>query len=372
MCSSDLIDPAFYGGDWVQYVGSCFMLNRPGTAQAYISGTNALTFDPLDFLQKTSSPDPIASVVALNNQPWLLGTLKGEVWYYTGAADFPFQQLPGVIIEHGLAAVYSPAATDKFVFWLTQDKDGKPWVARGGTDYGVVRVSTHSMENEIQNYRVWNDAIGYVKQQLGHTWYVINFPSADKTWMFDLSVDNGVWSEPASIDTNGNLHRDRAQYQQFAYNTNVCVDWQTGNLLQSSPTIYKDLDVVFPCVFSFQHSVDTLERVSYQAITADMEVGPINNDYNIQSPWSNGFSTGFGPTPVDDDNPVFLRQSVNRGVTFKNARRKSLGKVGNYQKIVRWWRLSMARDSVFEISWALNAKTALNSLFIAPSDASET
>lgn len=365
---SPIIDPAFYGGDRVEYVGSCFMLNRIGTPQAYISGPNTLTWDPLDFLQKTSSPDPVVIVFALNNQAWVIGTRKGEVWYFSGAADFPFQQLPGVQIEHGIAAKYGVAVTDKYGFWLTQDKDGKPWVAQGSADYSVVRVSTHAIEYAIQNYARWDDAIGYVLQQEGHTYAVFNFPAADKTWVYDLSTK--LWHERASIDMNGALHRDRGQMHAYAYNTNVVQDWQTGDLLKSDPNLFDDKGIVFPCIRTFPHSVAAMQNISYRCLTADMEVG--ERGAAIPSPWSSGFSTGFGPLPDDSAPKVFLRQSIDRGKSFRSARARNIGKVGEYKKIPRWWRLDLARDCVFELSWAVNAKTSLNGVFLDPSDMAET
>ena len=374
---TSVIDPAFYGADSVRYVGSCFALNRPGTPQFYVSGPNALTFDPLDFGQKTASPDPLVALAALNNQIWLLGSLKGEIWYFSGAADFPFQLLQGVLVDHGCAAKYSPAATDKFLFWLTRDKDGKPWVAKGGADYSVVRASTHAIEEKIQGFKVWDDAIGYTTQYLGHTVYVVNFPSADETIAYDLSTD--FWHERVSIDINGRLHRDRGQLQAYAYNTNVALDWQTGALLEASPDVYTDVlsgtNIVFPCIRTFPHIVDSRQRIAYRSLSVEMEVGNQNADYDVPNPWSSGFSPGFGPLPQDGGsipNPIFLRQSTDGGRTFRNARAKSLGATGKFKTQPRWWRLDMARDSVFELSWALNCKTALNSVFPDVADMAET
>lgn len=363
-----IVDPAFYGADRVEYAGSAFLLNRPGTSQFYVSGFNALTFDPLDFGQKTSSPDPLAAIAVLNNQAWLLGTLKGEVWFFAGSADFPWQQMPNVQIEHGTAAKYSVAATDKFLFWLTQDKDGKPWIAQGDANYAVRRVSTYAIDAEIQDYATWSDAVGFVEQQFGHTFYVINFPSADKTWAYDLSVK--LWHQRAAIDANGNLHRAKPQLQAYAYNTNVVLDWRTGDLYESDPNYFLDDDTVFPCIRSFPNIVNTMERISYRALIADVEVG--TRGETVPSPWSPGFSPGFGPLPDDSAPQIFMRQSINRGKSFQGARAKSLGKEGEYKVVPKWWRLSQSRDTVFEFSWAANAKVTLNGAFLDPSDAAET
>lgn len=363
-----IVNPAFYGANRVDYAGTAFILNRPGTPQFYISGPNATTFDPLDFGQKTSSPDPLVAVACLNNQVWLMGMLKGEVWYYSGAADFPFQLLQGVQIEHGLRALYSIATTDKFMFWLTRDKDGDVWVAKGGTDYAVKRVSTHAIENEIQSYANVADAIGYTEQFKGHTFYVLNFPSADKTWAYDLATDE--WHERATLDNNGNLHRGRPQLQQFAYGKNVVIDWQRGDLLEASLEYYSDDGTVFPCIRSFPQLISNMNRVSYRCFTANVEVGEWGGP--VQGPWSSGFGIGFGPLPQTTAPLIYLRQSIDRGKTFQDARGKSMGGVGEYDTVPQWRRLSMARGSVFELSWAANAKASLVGAFLEDPEQAET
>lgn len=367
---SMISDPAFYGANSVNYVRTVFVLNRPGTRQFYISGSNSTVFDALDFGQKTSSADPLVSVPAFNDQIWLLGTRRGEVWYWSGDALFPFQQLPGVVLEHGCGAVNSPATTDKALIWLTQDKDGKPWIAKGSPDYSVQRVSTHALEEEIQQYIKWDDAVGYTYQMFGHTFYDIVFPSADKTWSLDLSTEE--WSQYVSIDVNGNEHRMRGFLAAYAYNTNVMVDWKNGSLYALDPNYYADGTDPIKCVRGFPHLGAGGPRVSYPGFLADMEVGAVQGftfDPNvIVRPWSNGFSNGFGPYYSMTDNlpRVSCRMSNSRGYTYGNKRRKSLGATGEYRKILHWNNWGQARDAVFELEWAVPCKTALNCGYLMP------
>jgi len=361
-------DPAFYGADHVDYIRTVFALNRPDTKQFYISGSNAVTWDALDFGEKTSSSDPLLAAIALNDQLWLLGTRKGEVWYWSGDALFPFQQLPNVIIEHGCAAKYSPAGSDKFIFYLTQDDEGKPWIARGGTDYSVTRVSTYPIENAIRGYVKWSDAVGYCYQVLGHTFYQIDFPAADKSWVLDLSNDQ--WAEYASIDVNGKLHRLKGFLSAYAYNTNVMQDWQTGTLYAIDPDYYTDNTVPIVCIRSFPHLGNDGNMVSYPGFMADMDTGNVQNVFSDQDtevrPWSTGFDSGFGPFIVQQVPMVSMRVSLNRGNTFGNARLKSLGATGQFNRIMKWDSCGMARDVVFELSWANDCKTALNGAYLSP------
>lgn len=368
-------DPAFYGADRVDYVRTVFAFNRPGTKQFYISGVNAVTWNPLDFGSKTSSADPLVSAVAFNDTIWLLGNRRGEVWYYSGDALFPFQQQPGVLIEHGCVAKYSVAITDKSIFWLTQDKDGKPWIAKGSTNYAVEKISTFAMDDEVRQYVRWSDAVGYCYQQDGHTFYQIDFPSADKTWVFDLS--NGEWAQYASIDINGALHRHRGFLSAYAYNTNIMLDWQNGALYAIDPDYFTDDSQPIVCIRGIPHLGKEGNLVSYPGFIADMDAGNVLGALlNLgvpSSPFSTGFSPAFGPyfqdisqTGGTNEPMVSMRFSSTRGNTFGNARKRSLGATGEYSKLLKWDSCGAARDGVFELSWSVPCKTALNGVYLSP------
>lgn len=367
---STISDIAFYGGNWVNYVRTFFLLNKPGTKEFYISGSNAVTWDALDFGIKTSSADPLLAAAALNDQVWLLGTKRGEVWYYSGQVDFPFQQLPNVVIEHGVAATYSIGQSDKFLFWLTQDKDGKPWIAQGAADYSVTKISTFAIDDEIRKYTKWSDAVGYTYQVLGHLFYQIDFPSADKSWVFDKSNDQ--WNEYSSIDINGNHHRLNGFLSAYMYNQNVMIDWKTGNLYAFDPDTFTDNTFPVVCIRGFPHLGANGNELSYPGFMADMDVGEVPNmlidddGTGVVRAFSEAFSSAFGPFVPQGTPVVTMRFSNTRGKSYGNKRPRSLGTTGQYGQILKWDSMGIARDGVFELEFAVPCKTALNGAFLWP------
>ena len=80
---------------------------------------------------------------------------------------------------------------DNGVFWLGKDARGQGIVYRAN-GYTGTRVSTHAVEWQIQRYGDMSDAIGYAYQQDGHTFYVLTFPSADATWVYDAATKHGM------------------------------------------------------------------------------------------------------------------------------------------------------------------------------------
>lgn len=314
-------------------------------------------FDSLDIATKNGSPDPIVTLAVVHTEIWLIGQLTTEVWYNSGAADFTFQRLPGTFIEHGCAALYSLAKNDLNLFWLSQDRQGYAIVIKSA-NYQVGRISTHAIEYAISSYSTISDACAYTYQQEGHIFYVLVFPSANTTWVWDDMA--GEWHQRAVTDVEGKLNRIRSNVGTFVNATNVAGDYINGNLYKVSLDVGTDyvdnhgpnLDGTYPIsrIRAFPHIMDDAERISYSSFIADMEVG---NDDGI----------GDNSTPSNPP-PVSLRWSDDRGRTYGNKIEQSLGAGGQYLTSIRYNRLGYARDRVFELSWSAPPRTSLQGAFI--------
>lgn len=343
---TEIADEAFYGSIAVSYTQTVFVFTRPGTQQYYLSppdwdGVEA--FDPLDFAAKVGGADPIANAIVMKGDIWEVGTLTTEVSYNAQGADFLFAPVQGVFIEHGCVAPYSLAKADLSVFWLSQDVQGQGIVIEG-KDYNAGRISTHAIEYAIGSYAVISDAIGFTFQEEGHTFYQLTFPTADKTWVYDLATK--LWHERTWTDENGIEHRHRANTAANAYGLNVCGDWETGVLYQQSLDSYTDFGGPIVYRRGFPHMVENGNRVSYTQFIADMAVGN-------------------GPDQLTSQAPLaYLRWSDTRGASWGNPVQMSLGSTGNYliQPVVR--RLGMARDRVFEVFWSAPVKCAIQGAWV--------
>lgn len=364
---SAINDPAFYGADRVDYIDTFLVFNKPDTSDWYCSLSNDVAFDGLDIAAKAGGADHISTLIVKHREVWILGLFTSEVWGNVGGVDFPFAPLPGAFIDHGNIAKYSIAKYDVSVFWLSQDSQGKGIVMKS-SGYNAKRISNHAIEFEIQNYQRIDDAIGYVFQQQGHTFYVLTFPSADKTWVYDDAT--GQWFEWNWVDNNGKLHRHRSNAYAFAYGENVVIDFQNGNLYALDPNVYTDNGQPIVRIRSFPHLVNDGKRVSYPFFSADIEVGTITgyatgnprvSDFN----WD--FNDDFGASPSTLDAPkVTLRYSDDKGKTYSGRITQQLGSTGNYLSQPIFGPLGQARDRVFELSWSIPAPIALNGGFVQP------
>lgn len=344
---SMITDPNFFGADRVDYLDTFFLFNYPGTSNFYISLSDQVSFDPLDIAGKVGYPDPLVSIIVMHREIWLIGELTCEVWYNSGAADFTFQQMPGAFIEHGCVAKYSVAAQDLSVYWLSQDKQGQAMVLKGG-GYKASRISTHSIEQVFSKYSTISDAIGFTYQEQGHVFYVLTFPTANATWVYDEASE--LWHQRVWTDTQGNFNRHRANCMANAYGFNIVGDWQNGNIYAFNTETYTDNAQPISRVRAFPHMIKDSNRITYNSFIADMDVG-----------MDTGSVDGSTPSSPPE---VYLRWSDNKGKTFGNRVAQSLGAAGQYNTTIQWGRLGLGRDRVFELSWSSPAATALNGCFL--------
>lgn len=330
-----ITDPDFPGAVTVGYLDGYFVFNEPNSQKIWVTTLfDGTSVDPLDFASAEGSPDGLISVIIDHREAWLFGTNSVEVWYDSGNANFPLDRIQGAYNEIGCVAAYSVAKLDNGVFWLGGDARGEGIVYRTN-GYTGTRISTHAVEWQIQQYGDISDAIGYTYQQDGHAFYVLIFPSAGKTWVYDVATDN--WHERAAW-VNGAFTRHRSNCQ-MAFNHEVIVgDYSDGRIYAFDLNTYADDDQPQRWLRSWRalpQNQNNMTRTAQHSLQLDAETGV-------------GLNSGQGNDPQ-----VMLRWSDDGGHTWSNEHWASMGAIGVYGNRTFWRRLGMTdklRDRVYEIS----------------------
>lgn len=342
---AQVTDPDFPGAGMVAYLDGYFVTNDPGTQTIRVSNLlDGTKFDPLDFATAEGSPDGIVSIIADHRELWIFGTETTEVWYNQAAgAGFPLARIQGAFNEVGCAASYSVAKMDNQVYWLGQDARGRGMVYRAAGYVGQ-RISTHAVEWQIQQYANIADAVAYTYQKDGHSFYVLNFPSADATWVYDASTQ--AWHERAGF-LNGQFTRHRGGCSCFHAGRVLVGDFENGNIYILDDATYDDNGTPQRWLRSWRalpSGQNSFHRTAHHSLQVDMESGV-------------GLVSGQGSDPK-----VVLRWSDDGGHTWSNEHWASLGKAGEYGKRVIWRRLGMTtklRDRVYEVSGTDPVKIAI-------------
>ena len=350
----------FFGSSRVDYLDTFLLFNYIGTNQFYFTYSNATTtmfltgtaFDPTDIAGKNGGPDNLVAAAVMHREIWLIGVETSEIWFDSGSTSssgvsFQFQAMPGAFVEHGCSAVGSVAKYDLSLYWLGQDSYGQSIVFRG-SQYQVERISTHPIERDIASYSYTADALGFTYLQEGHVFYVLVFPTANVTWVYDILEKH--WHKRSWLDSNGGLNRWRANCYAVFNNQLIVGDYQNGNLYGLDLDIYVDnsggAEQPITRIRSFPHVVNDNKRLVHRNLIAAMEVGDLM-DLN-----------------TDDQPMVSLRFSDDAGRSYGNAIEQTLGSPGQYQTSIQWNRLGLARDRVYELSWSAPMKTSLQGVYL--------
>lgn len=325
-------DPLFTGADQVTLGGGAFIFNKQNSFQYYLTESLTTTFYALGIGGK-QSPDNLIGLVCDHTNLWLFGAQTMEAQYLSTTATTtnsnPYQFVQGSLSQVGCAAAFSIVQMGNTVLWLGTDKNGSilVYMLNG---YAPQRISTHAIELAIQGYANISKAQAFCYSQYGHDFYVLNFPSANTTWVYDLATQ--AWHERVYLN-NGQFQRHLAGSFAFAYGTLVVGDYQANNLYSLSITTYTDNGAAIVRQRISPHLTNQLDRIFYSSLELDMETG-IGID---------GLGQGTQPQ-------VILAFSDDGGHTWSNEKYASLGQIGQVKLRPSFRRLGHSRRRVFKVT----------------------
>lgn len=359
-------DPSFQGADRLDYIDTFTIWNIPGTRQFQSTLSNQLfPLDPLYTASKTNWPDPLQTLIVNKHELVLIGRVKTERWYDAGDPQFPFAELPGDYIEHGIVAKYSVASADIAVYFLGQDQQGIGVVFRL-RGYACERISNHALEVAIRKMyaaRTIADAIGYTYQQDGHVFYVLCFPAGNETWVYDESIGDPevAWHQRAWVDNQGTLNRDRTNGYASLYGKQVSIDWENGTLYNFDLDKYSDTvaGVESNCTYirTFPHLMSGLDAATGQPMLA-------NGKMVQHKRFLLDIEVGNAPRAGDQSPMVILRWSDDRGKTYGQDVLQSAGALGQYITRPQWRGMGQAMDRVYEVEYSHGGAAALNGAWV--------
>jgi hypothetical protein len=342
---AQITDPDYPGAVTVSYLDGYFVFNEPSSQRVWVTSLlDGTSVDPLDFASAEGAPDNLVALIVDHREAWLFGSDSVEVWYDAGLADFPLTRIQGAFNEIGCVAPYSLAKLDNGLFWLGTDARGQGIVYRAN-GYTGQRVSTHAIEYAIAQYGNISDAIAYTYQQEGHAFYVLTFPSASATWVYDVATQ--AWHERAAFE-GGVFTRHRSNCQCNFGGVTIVGDYENGNIYELDLNTYIDNLTPQKWLRSWRAlptGQNNLKRTAHHSLQLDCETG-----------------AAFGSGASTDQAQVMLRWSDDGGHTWSSEHWASMGATGEYFKRVFWRRLGMTqklRDRVYEVSGTDNVKIAI-------------
>lgn len=327
-----VVNEGWLGSARVGYAGGYFLFSNGRVF--YISAIeDAGSLDPLDFTTAPASPDGILCVIDSHGDALIFGQVTTEPWNNTGAADFPWEQNKGGIMDTGCLGAFTVRALDNSLFWLGGDKSGAGMVFRTN-GYQAQRISDVGVEQAIQRAIAAGEdmtrAIAYAYTHNGHPFYCLNVPGLDTTFSYDVS--SGNWHERAEFEL-GSYAPHRGKFHAYCYGKHI-IGADDGILYSYALGVNNNAgDILVRDRISPHYSEPTMAKVTYGTFELNCSVG-------------NGLAAD------GTEAKVMMRSSDNGGKSWDDWRTETLGAIGESVADgarARWTRNGSAFDRVWHV-----------------------
>ena len=308
------------------FVGNYLLFIEPGSGRFFGSELGSATdYDALDFATAESNTDDLIGITEDHGDVFLAGTESCELWGNVGGSGFPFSRRFNGFIEQGCAAQRSIVNADQTVFWLDDTR-----IIRRLNGVTPVRVSTHGVETAWESYSTVSDAEGFTYTQRGHIFVGWTFPTAQKTWVYDVttkqwfereSYNQGFWRPSWVVNVYGGVWAGDRNSGKFG------VLDSSGNFNE-----FGDPQVM---------------RWTYPSVYAERATA-FHHELELVC------ETGVGLSGSDSPE-VMMQVSDDGGRTFDFLETANIGKIGEYRTIVTWNGLGSAEDRVYKGSISDNS-----------------
>lgn len=314
----------FHASNTVTFQDGYFIFNRAGTGQFFISELYGTGTDPLDFATAESSPDDTIGLTSFSNQIWLFGKKTIEIWYNSGDNLFPFSRVGGGVLNRGCKHYDSIKKGSATLYFI-------------GDDSAVYGISTNSyVPQKLSSYAIEKDISdepypsAFIYSEYGHEFYMIQLPSVNKTWCFDVTT--GLWHERRStiIDTaflTPSQQRYLGKCSALNFNLNLVGSREDGKIYFIDSNASTDNGIVM-------HRVVTSSPLYY------------NNEYLK----CYSLEIIFDADIKKDVKPLAMLQWSDDGVFFRDGVQMQMAELGNTNKRFVARRLGRFRQRSFRLT----------------------
>lgn len=340
----------------VEFVDGFFIALSAGNEWSVSNPEDATTWPGLSVSQVSVFSDQLLALIASDRLLWVFGAKRAVVYYNSGAPLFPFDVVSGGFLEVGIVAQYSPkrvaTRAGTTILWLGGDERGSSGIVYAANGFSPTRVSDHGLEGWLAKQAKLStiaDAVGMARQDEGHNFYDLWFPSANLTWTLD--VDLGQWHKRSSL-VGGQPGAHLGRCHTFAFGLHLVGDRNSGTVYAMSADYLSE---------------QTAPGVSVPIVRT--RIGPTIANEGGQIPvpineFQVDFETGLGPMPPLTDafgNPrdpyAMLSYSEDFGKTWTPERMIPCGQAGESKLVaidrrLGSWRNWTARVTVSDpIPW---------------------
>ena len=313
----------------VIFIDTYIVANNPSNrGRFYYSDVGSSTsWNALSFATAEGSPDILSAIGVAYREIALVGRESVEIWVDDGVT--PFSRLPGAFIQRGCAAPYTfqmvsdPKLGDTWM-WMDENRRFVKLAQRTPV------YTSNPYDKLIQSFPTVDDARAFVTNINGWPLYIISFPLAGKTLVYNFQKEQ--WAQWGYWDANiADYRRYRGNAYCYArtWNLHLVGDYSNGIVYTSDRTMFADNG----------SAIRTLRRTGF------ITHGSMNRKRSkqLRLRCKRGVATASVTAPV-----VSVRWR-DRGGSWSNWHEGLLGAVGQYEFEVVFDRLGEYRARQYEI-----------------------
>lgn len=317
----------------VAYLDGYLLANSVGTSTFYFSSpTDITSWNALDFANVDGEPDILRALKSGSREVILVGRSSVEFWVNDGVT--PFIRLQGSVQSHGISAPYSLAKVGNTWMWLDHERRFVNMEGR------AVKPVSSPYDRVIQHYTSIDDAIGYTISVEGYPLYVLNFPTAGQSLVYNYVSQK--WSKWGYWNT------ETATYGRFRGNSYCYARGWNYHLIGDLNGVIHKMDRTY--FTDNGNPIRTLVRTGH--INHGFDVTKRSNILRVK------MKRGAGNASVSDPQ-VMLRRRVNNQAQWENERWASLGQVGQHEQFAEWRRNGIYKTCQYEIVHSDNSDFVL-------------
>ncbi len=280
-------------------------------------------WDSTDYVVTSARPDNIRALASIGGDICILGDTTMEWAYLSTNPDQLFPKIQGSHQDVGCSSPASVRVLDNSVFFL--DNSGR--ICRTvGNRYQV--VSSPEIITKLSEYDL-SSVVSFAFHWDGHPWYVVNFIEDDKTWVYD-TMTNFFFQWSSGV----NEGRFRGSCHTKAGGFNLIGDFSNGKIYALDADTYTDNGSNFLTKRTAPELYSQGNRIFFSEFEMFMKTG-------VGQTGNYGIDNDEGPL-------CYLRWSDNGMRTWSNKHKNDMGKIGKYNKRVRWFGLGSSERRVFE------------------------
>lgn len=292
-------------------------------------------------------PDNTLALCSNGSRLYTFGERSYQVFQYNDSGNFPFTSPDTAAKLVGIKAVYSLSQLGDYTLWLGSSDLGNNGVYLniGGVD--SKRISTPEIEREFASFSTVVDATSQIWQENQHIFYVITFPTANRTFVYDIKENS--WHERCSIDKKNKRNAWRYRFATLDKNGDLLFATENALVKQSKDSWT-------------EHDGTPMLRLR--------SGGVIYNNYSNFYIDAITFELNNGQMPrMENEDAYICMRFTTDGSDWSDKEVLNIGGVGSYDYDCTFYQFGMSKCFTIELSSTSNFPFSLYGLQMVTAEA---